>query len=57
MPNPSASIYERCGLNFPKLPRWFLTWRGEADCPRRRSVSISDRGYALSYQLPGPTPM
>ena len=24
MQNPSASIYDRCGVNFPELPRWFL---------------------------------
>lgn len=24
MRNLSASIYERCGVHFPELPRWFL---------------------------------
>jgi len=24
MRNPSTSIYDRCGVNFPELPRWFL---------------------------------
>lgn len=25
MQNPSVSIYERCGVHFPELPKWFLT--------------------------------
>jgi hypothetical protein len=27
MRNPSTSIYDRCGVHFPELPRWFLTGR------------------------------
>ena len=23
MRNPAASIYDRCGVHFPELPRWF----------------------------------
>jgi hypothetical protein len=25
MQGPSVSIYDRCGVHFPELPRWFLT--------------------------------
>ena len=25
MQNPSPSIYDRCGVHFPELPRWFLS--------------------------------
>jgi hypothetical protein len=25
MLNPAVSIYERCGVHFPELPKWFLT--------------------------------
>ena len=25
MQNPAVSIYERCGVHFPELPRWFMT--------------------------------
>jgi hypothetical protein len=25
MRNPPTSMYDRCGVNFPELPRWFLS--------------------------------
>jgi len=25
MRNPSASMYDRCGVHFPELPRWFMS--------------------------------
>jgi len=27
MKNRSASMYDRCGVHFPELPRWFMTPR------------------------------
>lgn len=41
MRNPSASMCDRCGVEFPELPRWFLTWRAEVthpDCQARGDV-------------------
>ena len=42
MRNPSTSIYERCGVHFPELPRWFLRRAEKATCSVMRwSASTS----------------
>lgn len=34
---PHLSLYERCGVHFPELPRRFLIRRASADCSRHRT--------------------
>jgi len=34
--NLSASVYDRCGVHFPELPRWFMSWpRARGACTVR----------------------